>query len=53
MNRDRKMEISPLQSTMKIDVISSKFEQNRCRGSGDIAKNVTGQEENLWVMFLD
>ena len=53
MNRDRKMKISPPQSKMRIDVISSKFEQNRCKRSGDIAKYVTGQEEKLWVMFLD
>ena len=47
------MKSSPLRSKMKIDVISSKFHQNRLRESGDIAKNVAGQEEKLWVLFLD
>jgi len=52
MNGDRKMRFSPLQSNLKIDVVSSKFEQNRCRGSRDIAKNVSALEEKIWVMFL-
>ena len=52
MNRDRKMRFSSLQSKLKIDVVSSKFERNRCRGSRDVAKNVRALKKKIWVMFL-
>ena len=41
------------QRKLKIDVGSSKFEQNRCRGSRDIAKNVRAFVEKTSVVFLN
>ena len=51
MNKDRKMLFTPLQRKMKVDVVPSKFEQNRWSRSLDIAKNVRGKEKKMWARF--
>ena len=53
MNKDRRMRFSLWQRKLKIDVGSSKFEQNRCWGSRDIAKNVRAFVEKTSVVFLN
>ena len=53
MNKDRRMRFSLWQRKLKIDVGSSKFEQNRCWGSRDIAKNVRAFVEKTLVMLLN
>ena len=40
INRDREMQFAPLPSKLKVDIVTSKFDQNRWRGSQDIAENV-------------
>ena len=46
------MRFSLRQRNLKIDGSSSKFEQNRCRGSRDIAKNVRGfVNKNIGSVF--
>ena len=34
-----------------MDIVSSKFEQNRWRGSREIAKNVKAQEGKIFAIF--
>ena len=45
MDRARKMQFLPLQRKIKIDVVPSKFEQNRLSKSWDIAQNVRGKKK--------
>ena len=53
MVRDREMRFSPKQRKLKIDIVSSKFEQNWWRGSQEIAKNVRPFVVKTLVMFLN
>ena len=45
------MRFSPKQRKLKIDIVSSKFEQNRWRGSREIAKNVKAEEGKINAVF--
>ena len=45
------MRFSPKQRKLKKDIVSSKFEQNRWRGSQEIAKNVKAQEGEILAVF--
>ena len=53
MNNDRKFWFLLQDRKLKIDVSSSKFEQNRCRGSQDIAKNMRAFVQKTLVVFLN
>ena len=51
MDSDWKMRFSPKRRKLKIDIVSSKFEQNRWRGSQEIAKKQSSRGENIGCLW--